>query len=97
MSQEDRDKALDKALKEMDKRFGQGVVMRLGEQSALDVEVVPTGSLALDKALGIGGYLLLPDALHPQSDMKLRTGRGAVAAVESQSHATQTQSPQILF
>ena len=40
-------------------------------------------------------YLLLPDALHPQSDLKLRTDRGLVAAVESQAHATRTQSHQI--
>jgi len=54
-SREERRKALEAALSSVEKRFGQGAVMRLGEQAHADVEVVPTGSMALDSALGIGG------------------------------------------
>jgi recombination protein RecA len=47
--------ALDKALGDLTKRFGEGTVMRLGDAHHLRVEVIPTGSLALDIALGVGG------------------------------------------
>jgi recombination protein RecA len=47
--------ALDKALGDITKRFGEGAVMRLGEASHLHVDVIPTGSLSLDIALGVGG------------------------------------------
>ncbi len=50
-----RSKALDSALASITKRFGDGAVMRLGEASHLKVDVIPTGSLALDVALGVGG------------------------------------------
>src|SRR5512140_3538101 len=50
-----RSKALDSALASITKRFGDGAVMRLGEASHLKVDVIPTGSLALDLALGVGG------------------------------------------
>jgi recombination protein RecA len=52
----DRDKALELALAQIDKQFGKGSVMRLGEEGRAPVEVIPTGSIALDVALGIGGY-----------------------------------------
>ncbi|CAM3691035.1 recombinase RecA [Micrococcus flavus] len=51
----DREKALDAALAQIDKQFGKGSVMRLGEQTQAPVEVIPTGSVAMDVALGIGG------------------------------------------
>ncbi len=51
----DKKKALDTALAQIEKDFGKGAVMRLGENSHVVVEAVPTGSLALDMALGIGG------------------------------------------
>ncbi|MBM3120791.1 MAG: recombinase RecA [Chloroflexi bacterium] len=50
-----RDAVLDKALGEITKKFGDGAVMRLGEASHLVVETIPTGSLSLDLALGVGG------------------------------------------
>ncbi|RLC61689.1 MAG: recombinase RecA [Chloroflexi bacterium] len=55
MINEGRRKALETALANLTKRFGEGTVMRLGEASHLQVEVIPTGSLALDRALGVGG------------------------------------------
>jgi len=51
----DRDKALDMALSQIDKQFGKGSIMRLGERGHVGVEAIPTGALALDLALGIGG------------------------------------------
>ncbi len=50
-----RQKALEAALANLTKRFGEGTVMRLGEATHLHVEAIPTGTLALDRALGIGG------------------------------------------
>jgi recombination protein RecA len=51
----DREKALDTALSQIDRQFGKGSVMRLGDEVRAPVEVIPTGSVALDVALGIGG------------------------------------------
>jgi recombination protein RecA len=54
-SPSDREKALDTALAQIDRQFGKGSVMRLGSDDRAPVEVIPTGSIALDVALGIGG------------------------------------------
>lgn len=51
----DKKKALQTALSQIDKNFGKGTVMRLGDRPEMNVEAIPTGSLALDAALGIGG------------------------------------------
>ena len=51
----DKKKALQTALSQLDKSFGKGTVMRLGDRPEMNVEAIPTGSLALDAALGIGG------------------------------------------
>ena len=51
----DKKKALDTALSQIEKSFGKGAVMRLGDRPEMNVEAIPTGSLALDAALGIGG------------------------------------------
>lgn len=52
---ESRQIALDKALSDITKRYGDGTIMRLGESHLLDVDIIPTGSLSLDIALGTGG------------------------------------------
>ena len=52
----DREKALETALLQIERQFGKGSVMRLGEETRAPVEVIPSGSIALDVALGIGGY-----------------------------------------
>ena len=52
---EDRQKALDTALAQIEKQFGKGAVMRLGQNATMNVDAISTGSLALDLALGIGG------------------------------------------
>jgi recombination protein RecA len=55
MSADGRQKALETTLAGLNKRFGEGVVMRLGDAARLQVEAIPTGSLSLDIALGVGG------------------------------------------
>ncbi|PPD14584.1 MAG: recombinase RecA [Methylobacterium sp.] len=51
----DKTKALDAALSQIERAFGKGSIMRLGQQKALEIETIPTGSLGLDIALGVGG------------------------------------------
>lgn len=53
--QAEREKALNKALKEIEKEFGKGSIMKMGEEETRDMEIIPTGSLELDIALGVGG------------------------------------------
>ena len=55
MAELSREKALETAISNIKKRFGEGAIMRLGEMPRKDVSVIPTGSLALDIALGVGG------------------------------------------
>ncbi|MGD8475480.1 MAG: ATPase domain-containing protein, partial [Anaerolineae bacterium] len=55
MSNSGKAKALENTLATIQKRYGEGAIMRLGQASHLHVEAIPTGSLALDLALGIGG------------------------------------------
>ncbi|MDE2282716.1 MAG: recombinase RecA [Actinomycetales bacterium] len=51
----ERDKALDVALSQIEKQFGKGSIMRMGENAHMQIEAIPTGALSLDLALGIGG------------------------------------------
>merc|ERR1711904_612094 len=55
MGLKEKNKSLEAAISQIDQNFGKGSVMRLGQQQALDVEAISTGSLSLDLALGIGG------------------------------------------
>ena len=55
MAESEKEKALQTALAQIEKQFGKGAVMKLGQNSSLNVETIPTGSLSLDIALGIGG------------------------------------------
>ena len=52
---EEKQRALSLAITQIDKQFGKGSIMRLGETQTLDIAVIPSGSLALDAALGVGG------------------------------------------
>ncbi|MBP0973383.1 MAG: recombinase RecA [Oscillospiraceae bacterium] len=54
-TQEEKKKALESALKMIEKTYGQGAIMRLGQRQKIDVDVIPTGSMQLDLALGVGG------------------------------------------
>jgi recombination protein RecA len=55
MAETGKEKALDTTLSTIKKRFGEGAIMKLGEATHMDIEAIPTGSIALDIALGIGG------------------------------------------
>jgi recombination protein RecA len=81
----DRDKALEVALAQIDKQFGKGSVMRLGDETRAPVQVIPTGSIALDVALGIGG---LPrgrvvEVFGPESSGKTTVALHAVANAQA--------------
>ncbi|MDY6811018.1 recombinase RecA [Gordonia sp. LSe1-13] len=83
---QDREKALDLALAQIDKNFGKGSVMRLGEETRQPIEVIPTGSISLDVALGIGG---LPrgriiEVYGPESSGKTTVALHAVANAQAQ-------------
>ena len=52
---DDKDKAISLALDQIERQFGKGSIMRLGESTGMDVEVIPTGAISLDAALGVGG------------------------------------------
>lgn len=80
----DRRAALDMALRQIEKQFGKGSIMKLGESTHMKVEVVPSGSLALDIALGIGG---LPkgriiEVYGPESSGKTTVALHAIAEVQ---------------
>ena len=53
---DDRKAALDAALKKIEKNYGKGSIMKLGEKIDQQISTIPSGSLALDVALGVGGY-----------------------------------------
>src|SRR5215470_9091322 len=77
----DRDKALETALLQIERQFGKGTVMRLGEEARVPVEVIPTGSIALDVALGIGGLPRgrIVEVYGPESSGKTTVALHAVA------------------
>ena len=95
---EERLKALDHALADLNKAFGKGTVMKLGEQAATQIDVIPTGCLTLDAALGVGG---LPrgrvvEIYGPESSGKTTVAlhvvaqaqkRGGIAAFVDAEHA----------
>ncbi|MCU0298550.1 MAG: recombinase RecA, partial [Candidatus Nanopelagicales bacterium] len=79
-----RDKALEQALAQIDKQFGKGSVMRLGDEGRAPIEVIPTGSITLDLALGIGG---LPrgrvvEIYGPESSGKTTVALHAIASAQ---------------
>nr|WP_166139322.1 recombinase RecA [Nocardioides ochotonae] len=81
----DREKALDAALANIEKSFGKGSVMRLGDETRAPLEVIPTGSIALDVALGLGG---LPrgrvvEIYGPESSGKTTVALHAVASAQA--------------
>jgi len=95
---ESKRKALENALKAIEKEFGKGAVMRLGEMPKQQVDVIPTGSLALDLALGIGGIPRgrIVEIYGPESGGKTTLAltiiaqaqrRGGVAAFVDAEHA----------
>jgi len=84
MAGPDREKALDAALGQIDRQFGKGSVMRLGDEVRAPIEVIPTGSIALDVALGIGGLPRgrIVEIYGPESSGKTTVALHAVASAQ---------------
>ena len=82
----DRQAALDMALKQIEKQFGKGSIMKLGEQTETRISTVPSGSLALDTALGVGGYPRgrIIEVYGPESSGKTTVALHAIAEVQQQ-------------
>ncbi len=80
----DRDKALETALVQIERQFGKGTVMRLGQEGHVPVEVIPTGSISLDVALGIGGLPRgrIVEIYGPESSGKTSLALHAVASAQ---------------
>lgn len=78
--------ALNDAIKQIEKQFGKGSVMKLGDHSSIDVDVIPTGSLSLDIALGVGGYPKgrIIEIYGPESSGKTTLTLHAIAEVQKQ-------------
>ena len=83
-TKKDADASLENVLKELEKQFGKGAVMRLGDNSHAKVEVVSTGSLSLDIALGAGGYPKgrIIEIFGPESSGKTTFALHAIAEVQ---------------
>ncbi|MCG1020717.1 MULTISPECIES: recombinase RecA [Sutcliffiella] len=82
----DRKAALDMALKQIEKQFGKGSIMKLGEQTERKISTIPSGSLALDVALGAGGYPRgrVVEIYGPESSGKTTVALHAIAEVQQQ-------------
>lgn len=81
----DRQAALEMALKQIEKQFGKGSIMKLGEQAERKISTVPSGSLALDVALGVGGYPRgrIIEVYGPESSGKTTVALHAIAEVQA--------------
>ena len=81
---ENRQKALDEALKKIERNYGKGSVMKLGEKVDTQISTVPSGSLALDVALGVGGYPRgrIIEVYGPESSGKTTVALHAIAEVK---------------
>lgn len=90
-----RKAALDTALAQVEKSFGKGSAMRLGDQPEQNVEVIPTGSLALDMALGIGGLPKgrIVEIYGPESSGKTTLALHVVANAQKKGGVAATSMP----
>ena len=81
---DDRKAALDNALKKIEKNFGKGSIMRMGDKADTRISTVPTGSLSLDEALGVGGFPRgrIVEIYGPESSGKTTVALHAVAEVQ---------------
>lgn len=81
---EDKDKVLEQVMAEIEKQFGKGAIMKLGSDSHIEIETTPSGSLALDVALGVGGFPKgrIIEVFGPESSGKTTIALQAVAEVQ---------------
>ncbi|WP_125710960.1 recombinase RecA [Companilactobacillus zhongbaensis] len=86
MAKDERQKALDVALKKIEKDFGKGAIMRMGDDLNTQIQTVSSGSLALDNALGVGGFPRgrIVEIYGPESSGKTTVALHAVAEVQKQ-------------
>lgn len=82
----DKQKALDEALRKIEQQFGKGSIMKLGEEAERKIDALPSGSLALDVALGIGGYPKgrVVEIYGPESSGKTTVALHAIAEAQKQ-------------
>ena len=80
----DKDRVLDQVLADIEKQFGKGAIMKLGGKNNMEIDVVPTGSLSLDIALGVGGYPKgrIVEIYGPESSGKTTFALHAIAEVQ---------------
>ncbi len=81
-----REEALSQALKQIEKQYGKGSVMRLGDEADRQIDVIPTGSISLDAALGVGGYPKgrIIEIYGPESSGKTTFALHAIASCQKQ-------------
>lgn len=80
----EKDKTLDQVLADIEKQFGKGAIMKLGEKGVKNIDVVSSGSLTLDRALGVGGYPKgrIIEVFGPESSGKTTIALHAIAEVQ---------------
>jgi recombination protein RecA len=80
----EKDKALEQVLADIEKQFGKGAIMKLGDQKNIEIDVVPSGSISLDIALGVGGYPKgrIIEIYGPESSGKTTFALQAIAEVQ---------------
>ncbi len=81
---ENSDALLEETLKQIEKQYGKGSIMKLGDRPSLDIDIIPSGSLILDKCLGIGGYPKgrIIEVYGPESSGKTTIALHAIAEVQ---------------
>lgn len=86
MAEKTEDEALLETIREIEKQYGKGSIMRLGDAAKIDVDAIPSGSLLLDKALGVGGYPRgrIIEIYGPESSGKTTLALHAIAQVQKQ-------------
>ena len=84
MENQKRDQLLDDAIKQIEKQYGKGSIMRLGDRAHVDVDAISSGSIAIDSALGVGGYPKgrIIEIFGPESSGKTTLALHAIAEVQ---------------